>query len=350
MSEENQQDQQQETTLPQNDYRAYERLMNARERGEDLPQEEEVEEEPSDATENGDYLPEAETAEESETSSQEQEGEEEEQEPEGSDESDDQEDDEEEPVKGKGGFQKRISKLTQKNRELQTRIEELEKGEKGEKKDEPKEPVKKEGELFKRGTDGKPVRPRLEEFETHELYEDALGAYEDARDAWRDDQIKANDAQKAEQARQEQSDREWAEAAEKIPDFQKTVKTSTAQISLAMERVMRSLMDPETGTKVCDFLCKNPKESTRIAKLTLATNESEFVSAVARAGIELGKISSKLAEKPPAPKPQKQITSAPKPPARVAGGRVAPKFDVTDEKSASDYTRWERAREAQLKR
>ncbi|MGD0012904.1 MAG: tripartite tricarboxylate transporter substrate-binding protein, partial [Bryobacteraceae bacterium] len=51
------------------------------------------------------------------------------------------------------------------------------------------------------------------------------------------------------------------------------------------------------------------------------------------------------------PRPQgKQVSSASKPPTTLRSSGATPAFDVHDEASASDYKKWQRAREAQLKR
>ena len=217
------------------------------------------------------------------------------------------------------------------------------------------------------------VRPMLKDFEdTEEL--SAWDQYEAAMEEYHEKKttralgaaIDAHKADLAEQARQlelkhakETADREWSKAASRYPDFNEVLKPEV-QISQAMEAVMR--MDPETGTDLAYYLGQHPEESERIAKSTLATNEREWGLALARAGMELGKIRPTL--KPPSagkgpvavppkaaaatPATQKKVSTASKPPTTIRGGVATPKFDTKDEDTASDFKKWNAQREKEL--
>jgi hypothetical protein len=129
-----------------------------------------------------------------------------------------------------------------------------------------------------------------------------------------------------------------------------------------MEAVMR--MDPEAGTELAYYCGQHPEESERIARLTLAANERQWGTALARAGLELGKIRPTLkapgaaitskptvTPKTPVAIPQtKKVTSASKPPTQIRGGTAAPAVDVLNDADAADYGKWEKARDSQLKR
>jgi hypothetical protein len=152
---------------------------------------------------------------------------------------------------------------------------------------------------------------------------------------------------------------DWTKAASRFPDYNDVVTKSDVKISSAMESVMK--MDPVTGTELAYYLGQHPEESETIAKLTLASSEAQWPAALARAGIELGRISAKLT--PPGTKSAtpktpvattkpalKQVTSASRPPTTIRGGVAPPTTDVTDEDDAADYGKWRKARDAQLKR
>ncbi len=158
-----------------------------------------------------------------------------------------------------------------------------------------------------------------------------------------------------------QADTDWSKAAQRFENYNEVVSNSEVKINSAMEAVMR--MDPEAGTAIAYYLGQHPEESERIAKATLAQNEGQWTTALARVGMEFGRISAKLTPpgkpvlveapvKPaPAPPPQpKKVTSASKPPTPIRGGTEQPKPDVLSDSTANDYRKWNRAREAQLKR
>ena len=212
------------------------------------------------------------------------------------------------------------------------------------------EPVAEQGEPL--------VRPMLKDFEDTDE-ESAWDQYEKAVDAYHEAKLNHALAKKEAETElkfQTQAATEaWNKAASRWPDYNEVVRDEV-QISPAMEAVMR--MDPEAGTALAYYMGQHPEESLRIAQLTLATNEKQWTTALARAGMELGAIRSKLAApKPAGTKPAstaqpatKAVTSASRPPTTIRGGAVPPKADVMSDDTAKDYAKWKKAREAQLKR
>lgn len=210
------------------------------------------------------------------------------------------------------------------------------------------------------------VRPMLKDFEdTDELtawdqYEAAMESYNDAKTLKHVESALAKQAQELElKHAKATAEAEWTKAASRFSDYNDVVTKSDVKISSAMESVMK--MDPTAGTELAYYLGQHPEESEKIAKLTLASSEKEWPAALARAGIELGRISAKLTPpgtKPAAPKTPvaatkpalKQVTSASRPPTTIRGGTAPPTTDVTDEDDAADYKKWRQAREAQIKR
>lgn len=273
------------------------------------------------------------------------------------------------PGKGKRGIDRRFGKLTGKIAALESRLAEL--GEPpAEGDEEAAEEVASSTEKATEDTAEKLVRPMLRDFEDTDK-ESAWDQYELAMEAYNDAKLTAKlTAALAEQKQQLEvehakatADADWSKAASRFPDYNEVVVNEKVQISQAMESVMR--MNPEKGTAIAYYLGQNPEESLRIAKLTLATNEREWGTALARAGMELGEIATKLpapgTKKDPAketsksptaasPPTTKQVTRASKPPTVISGGTAPPQLDALDEDGASDYNKWLPARERDLKR
>lgn len=131
----------------------------------------------------GEEKPEKEGSEEGE----EQEGEEKEEKP----------DDGEKPEgegKGKGGFQKRINKLTKRARELQDKLDAAEK-----ERDDLRKAKGKEGEEEKKDDAGKPKpKPKLADFDDVEAFYDALADWKlDERDRIKEEQTNKTEATRA---------------------------------------------------------------------------------------------------------------------------------------------------------
>jgi hypothetical protein len=221
-------------------------------------------------------------------------------------------------------------------------------------------------------------RPLLRDFEDSDAAS-AWDQYEAAMDAFNQAQTQKAIADALTKQKQEldtahaqqQAQADWNKAASRYPNYNEIVARDEVKISAAMESIMR--LDPEKGTSLAYYLGQHPEESERIAKATLANTEKEWGTALARAGMELGALTSKLpappgkeaakvepskadAKKPataaaPAPKPQpaiKKVSTASKPPAQLRGQAV-PKTDPASEDDASDYRKWNAAREAQLR-
>jgi len=261
--------------------------------------------------------------------------------------------------KEKKGISRRFHKLTAKITQLEEELKEL----KGDAIDEETTETAAPPAAPPAATT-KLVAPKLADFETFEEYEAAKDQYHEQvleqRLAEQKAELARQQAQQEQERQKAAAQDEWNRQASRYPDFNEVV-TDECKISTAMEAVMR--MDPETGTALAYYLGQHPEESEQIARSTLATNEEQWRAALARAGVALGAIKAKLpppgkaAPKTPAtssaapPRPQvKQVSSASKPPTTLRSSGATPAFDVHDEASASDYKKWQRAREAQLKR
>ena len=223
-------------------------------------------------------------------------------------------------------------------------------------------------------------RPLLKDYEDSEEHGSAWDQYEAAMEAYNTakTQQAITDALSRQRVEldnlhaQQAAQAEWNRQASRYPNYNEVVARDEVKISAAMESIMR--LDPEIGTSLAYYLGQHPEESERIAKRTLASSDKEWGIALARAGMELGALKAKLpaapgkeqpkteapkteAAKPPAtaakpaPKPQpttKKVSTASKPPTTVRGVAV-PKTDVNNDEDASDYRKWNTARERQLR-
>jgi hypothetical protein len=310
--------------------------------GEDTP--------PSESSDESEETEEGQTAAESDTPEEEGQDEEEKQEPEP-----------DQPKDSNRRLNRRMRTLTGKIAELEARLA----AQQGGTEEEPSEEAASSPET-ETETDQPLVRPKLADFEdtdeksAWDQYEEAMDAFHEKRTEQKLATALATKEQELnEQHARQTAQKEWNEAASRFPDYNEVVREEV-KISSAMESVLR--MDPVAGTELAYYLGQHPEESERIAKATLATNEREWGAALARAGMLLGEVRSKLtppakaAEKTtpkaaaPAPPPQpKKVSTASRPPAQIKG-RAVPKTDVTSEGDAGNYKKWRDAREAQLKK
>jgi hypothetical protein len=248
-----------------------------------------------------------------------------------------QDQDQEEQRKPKGGFQRRIDKLTREKHELESRLTALE-GRLAEKPAErPAERAESKGDA---GQNARPVKPDPAKFDSYAAYEDAHDKYVEDLADWKTDQKlaqareesrrQAAEAQARQRAAQtlEQWESRVAAARQAHPDFDEVLEDVEIPITPALQQ---ALVESEHGAELAYQLAKNPAEAQRIMKL----------SPLAQAR-ELGKLEAKLT-----PEPQKKpaATNAPPPLKPVAGGKST--VDLNDPDLS--FGDWEKARNAQLK-
>ena len=247
-----------------------------------------------------------------------------EQEEEGKEAEDTKEGDEEEakaPQKKKGGFQKRIDKLTAKNAELERRLNELA----------AKDPQKPAEQVEKQ--EAASGEPQEGDYETHAKYIRAIVKWENAE----------HEKQKAEESRkksvQDEHQSRVSKFGQEFNEFAKVHSDARDVINEAFEEnpmsiaVQELLLDSENGQELSYELAKNLEEWTRINSLP--------PMAAAR---ELGKFEASLSKPEPKTNPKK-LTKAPEPITPVGGkGRVTTEksiYDATDEMSQAEFERLE---------
>ena len=229
---------------------------------------------------------------------------------------------EEQKPKSKGGFQKRIDKLTSEKYDLQRKVEEYEAKLKTLPPPQP-EAKTQEG------------KPQPETFKTYEEYVDALAD-------WKIEQkMAALQRQEIETAQKEHAkavfsahEQRVAEAQERYTDWDDVRKNLDTEEYQVPEAAFFAIPEQENSADVLYYLAQNPDECAELRDLSP-------VAAASR----IGRISAMLAKEEPAPAP-KPVTKAP-PPVKHVGGSSSKSAVPLDQ---MDMASFRRARMAQLKR
>jgi hypothetical protein len=238
--------------------------------------------------------------------------------------------------KGKGGFQRRIDRLTREKAELQEKLADWESttGRKpaaraSETTPEPAEPA---------------ARPKVDDFDDYDKYVEALAD-------WKTDQKVAAlvATQQKSQAEQAAKEREIERAkgfaarakaaAEKYADFAAVAYSDDTPVSETMREV---ILESEHGAELAYWLGSHVDEAVRISQL----------SPVAAAR-EMGRLEAQIAAQnttAAAPKTQPKLTRAPEPirPVNTATKVSAP--SLMDADLGEDFSAWEKVRMSQRKR
>lgn len=231
--------------------------------------------------------------------------------------------DQEQPNKGKGGFQRRIDKLTAKVRELEGTLANSQR------------PVQQQPTGDAPPKPQSADKPKEGDFQTWEAYNDALLEWKlDERDRARAARYAREQAQQAEaKVHQDWSSR--LEAFQKAtPDFAEVVAEANVPLPPAMRE---AILTSEHGPEVAYHLAKHTDEAQRIAGL----------SPVAQVR-ELGRLEAQFVEKQQpdhTEKPKAARTPNPIKPVS-AGTKDVPRLDGEN----TSYDEYERLRMAQLQR
>jgi hypothetical protein len=240
------------------------------------------------------------------------------------------EEEEAEKPQKKGGFQRRIDKLTRDKRELEERLTALESKLADKPADKAPEKPKE---------DGKPKAPRSADFDDWEKYEAARDKYQEdlsdwkyeQRDSARVEKDKATKAEDERKAAQAGWDAKVTKAKEVFKDYDEVLEEAEESKVSVTPTMFAAMQDSEIGAHLGYHLMKNPDECARIAKLPAVGQVRE-----------LGKLEATLgaALKPPA----KRISNAPEPLKKISGAGKTPDLDLKDE--SIPFKEWERRREA----
>jgi hypothetical protein len=243
----------------------------------------------------------------------------------GEDEDEGDEPESEEKPRRKGGVQKKIDRLTRERRSLEAENAALKARLDG----------GKPTEATPAASDASDKEPNIDDFPTYEAYNRALIRYELKQDE------KAKAVQ-AEMAKAEESQRQVLDSFNKrVAEFKATAKDFDdvlAAVEVPISPALQiAILESEVGPSIAYDLAKNPKELERINALSPL--------AIAR---EVGRLEAAKLKPAEAPKPK--LSQAPKPITPVAKGGKTAAPNVYDPETANDFTKWEAARNRDLKR
>lgn len=234
-----------------------------------------------------------------------------------SDESDDSGDDEEikeeKPKKKKGGFQKRIDKLSQERnywKEQALNKEAIKPG----------TPIKEESKVIE-------GRPNPENFDTHTDYVEALTDWKlEAREKERETKSKAEQA-KADQNKKLEAFQSKVAEFEKVHSDYQDVVSDVEHVALS-DDLQKAIIESKMGAHLAYELAKNEKELIRINKL------SSFELAK-----EIGKLEYKLSSEASSSSKEIKTTKAP-PPVKAIGTNSKTVTKDPEKMSFQEYKKW----------
>jgi hypothetical protein len=217
--------------------------------------------------------------------------------------------DQEQPKK-KGGFQKRIDKLTREKAELEARLAAATAGTKAEEKPAEQKPA----------AEGK---PQAKDFVTYEDYVEKLTEWKlEQREIAKTAKAQA-DAQAAEQRKAAESwNTQLADARTRYADYDQVAFQDVPISDAAVKAIMHS----ENGADVAYHLGQNPEERERINTL------NPIAAAVA-----IGKIAATLAKTSSTPETKKPKVSAAPPPIKPVNSKTANTQKSVDEMTSAEY-------------
>jgi hypothetical protein len=235
--------------------------------------------------------------------------------------------------KGRGGFQRRIDKLTREKFELQAALEAA---------------TGAGGKLAGRVDGGTEkaaeaaARPQPQDFDDYDKYIEAVADWKtdqrvNARIA---EQVKAQEERIAKE-REQQRDVSWQErvkvASAKYADFADVAFSNDTPVSETMREV---ILESEHGADLAYWLGSHQEDAVRIAHLSPVAAAREL------GRIEAGFISQATAA---TSNRQQKSTRAPEP-IRPVTPSTKPSPSIMDEAVAGDFRQWEKLRMAQLRK
>jgi len=184
-------------------------------------------------------------------------------------------------------------------------------------------------------------KPKLADFPTLEAYQEALT---DWKMDQREQKHRIEEAERKAQEAAVELQKNWSareKAARKAhPDYDDVMDTVEAPAGPGVLAGRQAMLEDEHGAEILYYLGKHPAELKRISQLSP-------VAAV----MEIGKLSAALSKSsqqvPVNGKPA--VSTAPRPPSPVSRPGKTTSDSIEDPEVQRNYTRWEKARLAQLK-
>jgi len=182
-------------------------------------------------------------------------------------------------------------------------------------------------------------KPKLEDFETLEAYQEALTDWKlDDRERKRQAAESEREARETHEKVQAAWSKQVKAAAKVHEDYEDVIDTVKAPEGPGVAAARQAMLEDDNGAEILYYLAKHPADMKRIAALSP-------VSAVR----EIGKLSASFTT--PAPENGKtKVTGAPKPPPPSGRPSKVTSESLDDPDVVKDYPRWERLRRAQLGR
>ncbi len=227
--------------------------------------------------------------------------------------------------KGKGGFQRKIDKLTGKIKELESKLAGAPAATSSESKD-----AKPELPKFEK------PKPQLEDFDSIDEHTDALVDWKLEKAAFDKESTAKQNQAKAEATALIEKYQQGVSAAKKVHADYDRVMEAAKGVPIGPAH-QRAILESEHGASIAYDLAKNSEELKKFAQMSPL--------AAAR---YIGKLEAALSGAPTRKPPHS--TSAPRPPAHVGTRGAAVASDINDPAVANDYGAWERVRIAQLRK
>jgi len=245
------------------------------------------------------------------------------------------------------GIRKKINKMTKKLSDKDREIEQLRarlsmqnQGKNQASHQESEEP-KVETQKQNAEANGKPIAPRMSDFESLEDYEASRDEYQEKLADWKYDQ---RETTKAKQSAEEKAKSEFLTKIQEFqkdhPDFEDTIIKADSKVQ-TLFHVQEAIRNSDVPAAVMYELAKNTSEIERINKLTFA-----------QAAIEIGKIEFRLSqetseESKEVEQPKQKITKAPAPIAPIGKGSAPIKKTIFD--PDLPFAEYEKLRREQIK-
>lgn len=228
------------------------------------------------------------------------------------------------------GYQRKIDKLTRKNRELEEQLAKATEGQ---------PPVEKTAKPADAASGDPAGKPKVDDFDTFEEFTEALVDWKKAE----------SDRESAEAEDAKTQAKEWqgklTDAKSRHKDFDEVLtETGDIEVSPAIQQVV---LESTIGGDLLYYLAANPEEAERLSKLAPLTAARELGAIEATLSKE---IEGKKAEATAPPNPKPKLTAAPPPITPVRGSAPSSLPSTTDETLAGDYNAWETVRNADIKR
>ena len=179
-----------------------------------------------------------------------------------------------------------------------------------------------------------PGKPKLEQFDTLEAYQEALTEWHFAeREKKREAEAQEKAAREVAQKLQTEWDSKQQSARKAHQDYDDAIESTAAPDGPGVAAARQAMLEDDAGAEILYHLAKHPDELKRISAM-------QPIAAVR----EIGRLSALFT--PPAANGKQKLSAAPKPPPPVTRPAKIASDSIFDPAVQSDYRRWAKARNA----